>query len=77
VSGTFLGGLLLSARRPRVLRRCGLIALVVGTLLTGVNQSDALSQWAVDPSLALKILANYVVPFVVSNLGAMTDSDLG
>jgi hypothetical protein len=60
-----------SARRPAVFRRCSIIALVVGTLLTLVNQFDALAS-GVSASTALGIAANYLIPFVVSNLGAMT-----
>jgi hypothetical protein len=45
--------------------------LVVGTLLTLVNQFDALTSGITAPT-ALGIAANYLIPFVVSNLGAMT-----
>lgn len=64
--------LLRSARRPRVLRRCSLIAVAVGTLLTLVNQFDVLATGRVDLALGGKIVANYLIPFVVSNLGAMS-----
>lgn len=71
----FLRDLLRSARRPRVLRRCSLIAVVVGTLLTLVNQFDALTSGRPDLPLVGKIVANYLIPFAVSNLGAMSGSD--
>ncbi|MGE3601664.1 MAG: hypothetical protein AB7N70_39690 [Dehalococcoidia bacterium] len=61
-----------SARRPAVLRRCLIVAAVVGTVLTAVNLGDVIWQGAVDLRVALKIVANFLVPFVVSNLGAMT-----
>jgi hypothetical protein len=61
-----------SARRPAVLRRCLIIAAVVGTILTAVNLGGVIWRGAVDLPVVLKIGANYVVPFVVSNLGAMT-----
>jgi hypothetical protein len=62
-----------SARRPAVFRRCSLIALVVGTLLTLVNQFDTLASGVTAPT-ALGIIANYLIPFIVSNLGAMNAS---
>jgi hypothetical protein len=60
-----------SACQPVVFRRCGNIALVVGTLLSAVNQGDAIVGGRFDSLLALRIFANYLIPFVVSNLGAM------
>lgn len=60
-----------STCRPAVFRRCATIALVVGTLLSLVNQGDALLAGRFDRVLALRVLANYLIPFVVSNLGAM------
>lgn len=62
-----------SARRPAVFRRCSLIALVIGSLLTFVNQFDALTSGITAPT-ALGIIANYLIPFIVSNLGAMSAS---
>jgi hypothetical protein len=53
------------------MRRCSLLALVVGTLLTLVNQFDALASGITAPT-ALRIAANYLIPFIVSNLGAMS-----
>jgi hypothetical protein len=61
-----------SACRPAVFRRCGTIALVVGTLLSLVNQGDAIVGGRFDSVVVLRIVANYLIPFVVSNLGAMT-----
>jgi hypothetical protein len=55
--------------RPRNLRRTGLIALVVGTWLTAVNQGDLILTMTANPGLSLKVLLNYLTPFVVSNLG--------
>lgn len=71
----FLRDLLRSARRPRVLRRCSLLAGIVGTLLTLVNQSDVLATGRLDLPLIGKIVANYLIPFAVSNLGAMSGLD--
>ncbi len=61
-----------SACRPVVFRRCGTIALGVGTLLSAVNHGDAIVGGRFDSALGLKIVANYLIPFLVSNLGAMT-----
>ena len=68
----FLGDLWRSARRPSILRRCALIAAVVGTTLSAVNQGEAIYEGRVDVKLAARLAANYLVPFIVSNLGAMT-----
>ena len=67
--------LLRSARRPRVVRRCSWIAVAVGTLLTLVKQLDVLATGRLDPPLIAKIVANYLIPVAVSNLGAMSRSD--
>jgi hypothetical protein len=48
-----------------------LIALTVGTILSLVNQWDAILDVGVGHKVWLRVLANYLVPFVVSNLGAM------
>jgi hypothetical protein len=67
----FLRDLWRSARRPAVFRRCVLIAVVVGSLLTAVNLGGSIVRGDVDVHVLLKIAANFCVPFIVSNLGAM------
>ena len=54
-----------------MLRRSAIIALVVGTVLTAINQGDMLlaGQWA--PALAWKLPMTYAVPFIVATLGAL------
>jgi hypothetical protein len=54
-----------------MLRRSGVIALLVGTVLTAVNQGDVLlgGQWL--PALWWKIPLTYAVPFVVATAGAL------
>lgn len=47
----------------------------VGALLTLVNQFDVLATGRLDLPLIGKIVANYLIPFAVSNLGAMSGSD--
>lgn len=71
----FVRDLVHSARRRRVLWRCSIIAAAVGTLLTLVNQFDVLAGGRIDPPLIAKIVANYLIPFAVSNLGAMSSLD--
>jgi hypothetical protein len=68
----FLADLWRSARRPPVLRRCATIAAVVGTLLTVVNLGDVVLAGYADWRLGVKVVFNYVLPFVVSNLGAVS-----
>jgi len=59
-----------------VLRRTIPIALVVGTLLTSVNEGAALfgrhagTMW-------FKVAANYIVPFCVSTLGYLAGKRAG
>lgn len=57
-----------------MLRRTAIIALSVGTILTTINLGDAIVAGAVDGHVRLKIAMNYVVPFIVSNLGAMSST---
>lgn len=71
----FMHDLLRSARRPRILRRCSWIAVAVGTVLILVNQFDLLASGRLDPPLIAKIVANYLIPFAVSNLGAMSSAN--
>ena len=54
-----------------MLRRSSVIAVVVGTALTTINQGDVLlaGQWL--PALAWKLPLTYAVPFIVATLGAL------
>jgi len=72
---SFVRDVAASAPRPRVFRRCSLIAVVVGTLLTLINQFDVVATGHADLADIAKIVANYLIPFVVSNLGAATAAD--
>jgi hypothetical protein len=54
------------------LRRTVRIALVVGTVLTAINQGDVLLGGEGTPATAIKIPINFLVPFVVSNLGVIS-----
>ena len=53
-----------------VLRRNCLLALVVGCVLTATNQLDVLLGQPFTARLALKIVLNFVIPFVVSSTSA-------
>ena len=53
------------------LRRTLTIALVVGTILTAINQADVILRGEASAATVVKGALNYVVPFIVSNLGLL------
>lgn len=53
------------------LRRTVRIALVVGTVLTAINQGDVLVRGQASAATAVKIVFNFLIPFIVSNLGVL------
>jgi hypothetical protein len=53
------------------LRRTIMIALVVGTILTLINQLDVIVKGEADTLTWVKSGLNYCVPFIVSNLGLL------
>jgi hypothetical protein len=57
--------------RP-VLHRAIYIALIVGTILTIINQGDILLAGAVTPLVMAKILLTYAVPCSVSTFSALS-----
>ena len=59
------------ARRDH-LRRTVRIALVVGLILTAINQADVIFSGEATAATWLKCALNFVVPFVVSNLGLLS-----
>ena len=59
-------------QRPAVFRRCVVVAITVGTVLTLLNNLDALSGGRPDSALPWRLAANYLIPFVVSSFGALT-----
>ncbi len=61
--------------RPEHLRRTIVIAVVVGTLLTAVNQLDVIARGDATTVTWAKCAANYLVPFIVSNLGLLSGRD--
>jgi hypothetical protein len=68
--GGKMPGLLELALTDGVLRRSILTALVVGTILSAINQGDIILAGQA-PSL-LKIGSNYLVPFCVATYGAVS-----
>ena len=54
------------------LRRTLRIALVVGIVLTAINQLDVLVSGDAGTGTYVKCGLNFVVPFVVSNLGLLS-----
>lgn len=58
-------------RRPSNLRRTIRIALVVGCVLTLINQGDVIARGDATGVTAVKMVLNFMVPFVVSNLGVL------
>jgi hypothetical protein len=61
---------LILARKREVVVRAGKTALIVGTLLTFINQGDALIAGQLPNGL--KLLLTYLVPYGVSTHGAVT-----
>jgi hypothetical protein len=57
--------------RP-VLRRAVYIALVVGTILTAINQGDVLLAGEITPLVIAKIFLTYLVPYSVSTFSALS-----
>ncbi len=59
--------------RP-MLKRSLVAALVVGTVLTALNQGDAILSGQWNNTLYWKIPLTYCVPFIVATYGALTNS---
>ena len=53
------------------LRRTVRIAAVVGLVLTAINEGDSLAGGHVSAATGIKMALNFVVPFIVSNLGVL------
>ena len=59
-----------------MLRRSLLTALVVGTVLTAINQGTTLLDGNLPASLVWKVPLTYAVPFCVATWGALVNSRL-
>jgi hypothetical protein len=62
---------LASCADPANLRQTLRIAFVVGVILTLINQLDVLVDGRATALTGVKIALNFLVPFVVSNLGVL------
>lgn len=56
------------------MRRSLLTALVVGTVLTAINQGNVLLDGRFPASLYWKVPLTYAVPFLVATWGALVNS---
>jgi hypothetical protein len=59
-------------RQPAHLRKTARIAAVVGLVLTAINQLDVILAGDATSLTWVKVALNFVVPFVVSNLGLLS-----
>ena len=66
--------LLCVVRHPPLVRRSTTVALIVGSVLLGINQGDALLAGAWSTALLWKVPLTYTVPFVVATWGALAAS---
>ncbi len=62
--------------RPLIARSLA-IALVVGTLLTAINQGNVILQAEAALDLAWKVPLTYAVPYCVATVGALLNSRVG
>jgi len=58
--------------RPTHLRRTACIALVVGIVLSTINQLTVITAGHANTATWVRCALNFVVPFIVSNLGLVT-----
>ena len=63
-----------AVRHRLIVRKAAQTALVVGTVLTAINQGDALQNHHVTAALLWKIPLTYAVPYLVSTYGALSIS---
>jgi len=66
--------LLCALRFRPMLRRSFYTALVVGTILTAINQGTVIASGDLPGSLAWKVPLTYCVPFCVATWGALINS---
>ena len=66
------------AFREDVVKRSSKVSLIVGTLLTVINQLDLILSQGLDVTVAFKVLLTYCVPYCVatySSVGAILAQD--
>ena len=64
--------ILCAPRHKPMLRRSAIVAIVVGTILTLLNQGDGIISGEWNNALYWKIPLTYCVPFLVATYGALT-----
>jgi hypothetical protein len=64
-----------AVRNGALLRRSLLIALLVGTLLTAINQGDVIMNGTLPSELLWKVPLTYCTPFVVATWSALLNSE--
>lgn len=57
-----------------MLKRSLLVAVVVGTIITAINQGDVLVSGQGNWALAWKIPLSYITPFLVASWGALVNA---
>ena len=60
-----------AVRYPAVLRRSLITALIVGTILTAINQGNRFLDGDITAAVLLRMGLTYCVPFIVSTSGAL------
>ena len=71
--GTPREGVVLSLS-PNTLRRTVRIALIVGTLLSAINQGHLIAAGDVSTITWIRVAANYLIPWIVSSIGFLSAS---
>ena len=59
---------------PRTLRKTVRIALIVGTLLSLINQGHLIAAGDASAVTWIRVAANYLIPWVVSSIGFLSGS---
>lgn len=55
--------------KGRTFRVAAPVAVIVGTVLSAVNQGSAIAAGDVDVPTIARVLANYTIPYLVSSIG--------
>ena len=62
------------ARHGKLLRRSAWIALVMGTVLTAINQGGVILSGSLPVALAWKVPLTYSSPFIVATWGGIVNA---
>lgn len=57
--------------RGATVRTCSPVAVIVGTVLSVVNQGDVVLAGMADERIGVKVAANLLIPFLTSSTGAL------